>query len=157
MIANTPHYFLFSETAPSRTSDGQIAMRWRFVLEEVDGSERIVAEDLEPGTGPNRLELLAVVRGLEALDQSARVTLVTRSRYVSRGFRRGLAEWRRHGWRWERFGRRVSIRDCDLWQRVDRALEFHQVDCRVWGLARATDAEPLESSHSTASAELVEH
>ena len=143
MKSVTPHYLLFTETALSRV-DETTAIRWRFVLEGVDSGERIVAEDIEPATGPNRLELLAVVRGLEALDQPARVTLVTRSRYVSRGFRRGIQDWRRHNWRWDRFGRRVPIRDRDLWQRIDQALKFHRVDCRVWGLPAGVESEPAE-------------
>jgi hypothetical protein len=99
------------------------------VLQPLGGDEFLVAHDVEPGTCGNRLELLAVVRGLEALDQPSRVTLVTCSRYVNRGIRRGLSHWRERKWRWERFGQLVPIRDQDLWQRVDRAMQFHQVEC----------------------------
>ena len=62
----------------------------------------------------------------------SRVTLLTRSRYVRRGIRRELNQWRERRWRWERFGKLVPIRDHDLWQRVDRALQFHQVECCAW-------------------------
>jgi ribonuclease HI len=75
---------------------------------------------------------LAVVRGLEALAQPSRVTLVTHSRYVNRGLTYGLAEWRANGWQWEHFGQMVPVKNRDLWQRVDRALLFHQLDCRRW-------------------------
>jgi ribonuclease HI len=78
------------------------------------------------------LELLAVVRGLEAIDRPARVTLLTSSRYVSHGIRRQLSQWREDNWQWERFGEFVSIRDKDLWQRVDHALQIHQVECTDW-------------------------
>jgi ribonuclease HI len=70
------------------------------------------------------------VRGLESLGQPSRVTLVTKSRYVSRGFSCGLDSWRENGWQWERFGKMVPVKDLDLWQRVDQALKFHQVECR---------------------------
>lgn len=134
MIDATPHYLLFSETTAAEQGAGRHQTgRWRFVLEAVDDGPRVAAHDAEPGNDADRLELLAVVRGLEALDGPARVTLITRSRYVSRGIRHGLNEWRRRNWRWERFGRSVPVRDHDLWRRVDRALEFHRVDCRVWG------------------------
>ena len=99
------------------------------MLQPIGGDQFLVAADVEPGTRGNRLELLAVVRGLEALEQPSRVTLLTRSRYVNRGIRRGLSQWRERKWRWERFGQLVPIRDRDLWQRVDRALEFHRVEC----------------------------
>ena len=75
--------------------------------------------------------------GLEALEQPSRVTLVTSSRYVSRGLRFGLEEWRSNGWRWERDGRPVPIKNGDLWQRVDWALKFHRVRCRSWRIDAA--------------------
>jgi len=102
------------------------------VLQNVESQRRFAATDSEPCDCGERLELLAVVRGLEALDGPAQVTLVTRSRYVSRGIKRGLAQWRENNWRWERFGRIVPVRDHDLWQRVDRALQFHQITCQSW-------------------------
>jgi ribonuclease HI len=101
-------------------------------LEAVDGSARLEAEDEEPETDEGRLELLAVVRGLEALDQPSRVTVVTPSRYVTRGFRFGLEQWRENGWCWERFGEMTPIKNRDLWQRVDQAMRFHRVECRAW-------------------------
>jgi len=120
-----PHYVLFSES--SETDDPG---RWRFVLRTSDGSERLVADDIEPQIRGERLELLTVVRGLEALDQPSRVTLITPSAYVREGIRHGLSEWRRNGWRWESFGRMIPVRHSDLWQRIDRALDFHEVECR---------------------------
>jgi ribonuclease HI len=128
MPTNWPHYLLFAEASgesPARCS-------WRFSLEHVGSSYGFSASDWEPDCPLERLELLAVVRGLEAIDCPARVTLVTKSRYVGRGLRRGLAEWRANDWRWERFGQLTSVRDADLWKRIDTALQFHQVDCRVW-------------------------
>jgi ribonuclease HI len=122
-----PHYLLFSESC--RNSDqGQ----WHFVLQSVDGSQQFEAADAEPDARGERLELLAVVRGLEALAQPSRVTLVTPSRYVNRGLTCGLAEWRTNGWRWEHYGEMVPVKNRDLWQRVDRAMQFHQLDCRAW-------------------------
>ena len=81
-----------------------------------------------------------MVRGLEAIDRPARVTLLTGSRYVSRGIRRQLSQWREDNWQWERFGEFVPIRDHDLWQRVDHALQFHQVECCDWQARRSAPA-----------------
>ena len=150
MISDRPHYLLFSEASPA-PAEASGAASWRFVLEHVHTDTRFSASDTEPNgrseTGARasaeRLELLAVVRGLEALDGPARVTLVTKSRYVSRGLKRGLAEWRNSGWRWERFGKLAPIRDADLWQRVDQALKFHDVRCRLWQFSDAFSDESL--------------
>jgi len=108
--------------------------RWRFVLRSVDGAFRLEADDVEPQARGQRLELLTVVRGLEALDRPSRVTLITGSSYVREGMRTGVAEWRANGWRWECFGEMVPVKNADLWQRIARALEFHEVDCRTYRL-----------------------
>ncbi|HUY88893.1 MAG TPA: RNase H family protein [Pirellulales bacterium] len=120
-----PHFLLFSESR-GKQRQGQ----WRFVLQAADGSATLEANDFEPEVGGERLELLAVVRGLEALDQPSRVTLFTPSRYVNRGIAYGLDEWRGNDWTWESFGEMVPVKNCDLWQRLDRALSFHRIEFR---------------------------
>ena len=123
----TPHFLLFSES-DRKHSQGQ----WRFVLQSLDGSKQFEAEDVEPEARGERLELLAVVRGLEALPGPSRVTLVTPSRYVNRGLSYGLEEWRANDWQWEHFGQMVPVKNRDLWQRIDRALQYHDLHCRTW-------------------------
>ena len=127
MLADRPSYVLIAE---GETTDE--TRRWRFALHAADTDETIAACDEEPDAGPERLELMALVRGLEALDQPSDVTLVTRSTSIARGVQRGLADWRNNHWHWERFGQLVPVRNADLWQRVDRALAFHEVRCRTW-------------------------
>ena len=122
-----PHFLLISESSQLGDSG-----RWRFVLRPAEGGERIVADDIDPDARGDRLELLTVVRGLEALEQPSRVTLWTPSTYVREGIRHGLREWRENGWLWEYFGRMVPVKNDDLWKRLDRAMEFHRVDCRTW-------------------------
>ncbi|MFI4876072.1 MAG: hypothetical protein ACIALR_12060 [Blastopirellula sp. JB062] len=135
MNESTPFYLLFCESAESHFGG-----TWRFALECVGQTERLVASGEEPWRDRDRLALLSVVRGLEALPEPSRVTLLTPSRYVSRGFRYGLSVWRESGFRWERFGRLAPIRDADLWQRISQAMQFHRVDCRPWRF-ESNDAE----------------
>jgi len=137
MHAPHPHYLLFSE---GTLGDGE-SPRWKFVLQSLGDEEHFSAADTENETRASRLELLAVVRGLEALGQPSRVTLLTRSRYVRRGIRRELNQWRERRWRWERFGNVVPIRDHDLWQRIDRALGYHQVECCAWNRSHASASQ----------------
>jgi ribonuclease HI len=129
MNPQKPHYLLFSQ---SISNDEEQSGRWHFVLEGLDGGSCIEASDEEPNVEGERLELLAVVRGLEALDQPSSVTLVTNSQQVSRGFRHGLELWRTSNWKWEHFGRFVPVKNEDLWRRIDHAMQFHRVECRTW-------------------------
>ena len=120
----TPHYLLMAEA--SRTEG---LGRWKFVLRPTDGSTPIEVADEEPDIWGERLDLLTVVRALESLDQPSKVTVVGCTRYVEQGIQFGLAEWRDNDWRWEYFGQMVPVRDADLWQRMDRVLQFHEVSC----------------------------
>ncbi|MFC1759225.1 RNase H family protein [Planctomycetota bacterium] len=129
MNPQKPHYLLFSQSISGE--DDQTG-HWHFVLEALDGGPSLEASDEELRVEGERLELLAVVRGLEALDQPSSVTLVTSSQQIARGFRNGLEQWRSNHWKWERFGRYVPVKNKDLWQRIDHALKFHRVECRTW-------------------------
>jgi ribonuclease HI len=137
-----PHYLLFAEAnVEEHVRCG--AGRWRFALESLDGADRIEAEDVDDDARLDRLNLLAVVRGLEALEGPSRVTLLTMSWYVRRGFSEGLELWRQNDWRWETFGQMTSVTNEDLWRRVDRALQYHIVQCRTWRL----DASEVPAPH----------
>ena len=125
-----PHYLLLSEARRRREPAGDVVGSWRFVLESTDGTDRLDITDEEADISGERLELLTVVRGLEALDQPSRVTLITPSRYVHRGLRYGLPHWRREAWTWEHDGRMIPISNVDLWQRMDHALQYHELQCR---------------------------
>jgi ribonuclease HI len=120
-----PHYLLLSQVDRTEGSG-----RWQFVLQADDGARQFEASDTEPGLQGERLDLLTVVRALESLDQPSQVTLVDCPDYVWKGVRFGLHEWSANGWQWEFFGRMVPVKNSDLWQRMDRALRFHDVECR---------------------------
>jgi ribonuclease HI len=157
-----PHYLLFCEgnAGPGFGFPEDDSSRWRFVLENVETGQKIEAWDHEEILHPDRISLMAVIRGLEALDQPSKVTLVTTNRYVARGLQYGLVEWRENDFCWEHFGSIQPIRNQDLWRRVDVALKYHEVTCR-W---MAYDAQqdhidgdrrdvPVETLGATASQE----
>jgi len=134
-----PHYLLFCDGQSPKVpvdataeggSSSAVRGRWRFILEDLEAGTRLEACDAELVQAPERAALLAVVRGLEALEQPSRVTLVTTSRYVSRGLQFGLLEWRESDYCWEHFGSVQPIRNADLWRRIDSAMQFHQINCR---------------------------
>ena len=149
MTAPKPHYLLFCDGNLSANGEsvGSQRGRWRFVLEDLVSGERIEATDQEVACAPDRSALLAVLRGLEALEQPSRVTLVTTSRYVSRGLQYGLTEWRDNDYSWEHFGAVQPIRNADVWKRIDRALAYHQVQCRWMAQEGSieTQDEPMAS------------
>lgn len=90
----------------------------------------------EPATTNNRMELLAVIQGLEALKRPIRVRICTDSQYVMRGITEWLAAWKRRGWK---TADRQPVKNVDLWQRLEVALAPHQVE---WQWVRGHDGHP---------------
>jgi len=125
MNGTKPQYLLSVETGREHQSGG-----WRFVLKAREGCHLLDAEDVEPNVRGERLELLTMVRALEALDQPSHVIIHGCTTYLRQGVQFGLAEWRSNDWQWERFGRMAPIKNVDLWRRMEHLLDFHRVEFR---------------------------
>lgn len=96
----------------------------------------------EPATTNNRMELAAVIYGLEALTRPARVRICTDSQYVMRGITEWMAGWKRRGWQ---TADRKPVKNRELWQRLEAALAPHQVDwCWVRGHSGHPDNERVD-------------
>lgn len=117
-----PNFIVWTEAGGDDESN-----LWRVVIRTPQGRQVLEVADCEPDVCGERLQLLAAVRGLEALDRPSQVVLVTSSRYVRRGLLFGLEQWRQNGWRWESYGQLVPVKNVDLWQRLDRAIHIHRV------------------------------
>ena len=148
-MESTPQLVLFSRTGEQSTQHGH-GGSWYFRLETVGGELKLEAYDVEYDASHERLELLSVVRGLEALDQPSSVTLVTSSQQVSRAVRQGLEYWRNRNWKWERFGEKVPMKNADLWKRIDAALGIHDVRCRTIRFDQAHMSAPQYAHVETA-------
>lgn len=81
----------------------------------------------EPLTTNNRMELLAAIRGLEALKEPCEVELTTDSQYVRKGITEWLPGWKRNGWR---TASKEPVKNADLWQQLDELNQRHKVDWR---------------------------
>ena len=82
----------------------------------------------EPLTTNNRMELMAAIRGLEALTRPCRVTLSTDSRYVMDGLTKWIAGWQRNGWK---TAAKQPVKNADLWQELLDAAASHRIEW-VW-------------------------
>lgn len=94
------------------------------VILRCDGYEKELSGG-EPHTTNNRMELLGVITGLEALKYPCRVTIQTDSRYVVDGIEKGWARsWRKNGW--IKSDKKPAL-NSDLWERLLNLLEIHEV------------------------------
>ena len=79
----------------------------------------------EAKTTNNRMEMLAVIKALEAVkDKTRPIALYTDSKYVQQGIEQWLAGWKAKGWK---NAAKKPVKNQDLWQRIDSLIQMHDI------------------------------
>lgn len=100
---------------------------WGVLLVARDGEEVLKERPLcggAPETTNNRMELMAAISALEALERPSAVTLVTDSVYVKDGLTKWIHGWKRNGWK---TASKKPVKNEELWKRLDAAVARHEV------------------------------
>ncbi len=100
---------------------------WGALLIARDGDRVLKTRELNGGeaeTTNNRMELLAAISALNALDRASTITVVTDSVYVKNGVTQWIHNWKRNGWR---TADRKPVKNVELWQALDDAQARHTV------------------------------
>jgi ribonuclease HI len=84
------------------------------------------------------MELLAVIRALEALKRPCQVTLFLDSQYVLKGITEWLPGWKAKGWR---TASKQPVKNVELWQALDTLVNQggHKID---WRWVRGHNGDP---------------
>ncbi len=102
------------------------------ILQYIDGKGQLHERELSGGyekTTNNRMEMMAVIVGLEALNRPCKVTLYSDSQYVIKAFNeKWIDGWIKKGWK---RGKNEPVKNVDLWKRMLQAKEPHDVTF-VW-------------------------
>jgi len=112
---------------------------WGVLLQAKTGKEVVKQRGLsggEPNTTNNRMELLAAINALEALERASEITVITDSTYVKNGVTTWIHGWKRNGWR---TSNKKPVKNADLWQRLDDAQVRHKV---VWEWVKGHAGHP---------------
>ncbi|NLL70806.1 MAG: ribonuclease HI [Epulopiscium sp.] len=92
----------------------------------------------EVETTNNRMELLAVIKALEALKEPCQVTLYSDSKYVVDAIEKGwVFKWKKNSWMRNKKEKALNV---DLWERLLPLLDFHAVRF-VWVKGHADNVE----------------
>lgn len=98
------------------------------VLQYVDPKGQLHEREYSAGykkTTNNRMELMAVITGLEALTKPCEVEVISDSKYVTDAFNQHWIEgWLKRGWK---NSSKEPVKNIDLWKRLLKAKEPHQV------------------------------
>lgn len=95
---------------------------------EMSGSEK--------ETTNNRMELMAAIQALNALNQPCQVSLHTDSKYVLDGITRWVFGWQKNGWK---TADKKPVKNGDLWMALVEAVRPHKVE---WIWVRGHDGHP---------------
>jgi ribonuclease HI len=107
---------------------------WGALL-EYDGRRKEIFGG-EAQTTNNRMELVAVIRALEALTRAADVEIYTDSQYVKNGIESWIHGWKRNGWK---TSDRKAVKNADLWRELDLLAARHRIR---WHWVRGHDDNP---------------
>jgi ribonuclease HI len=94
-------------------------LRYRGTEKELNGGE---AE-----TTNNRMEMLAAIMALEAIKRPVRAVVHTDSTYLRDGITKWIHAWKKRGWK---TAAKKPVKNVDLWQRLEAAIEDHEVEWR---------------------------
>lgn len=103
---------------------------WAFILRHPASGKEIERFGAEPSTTNNRMELMAVIRGLEALKRPSRVRVITDSMYVLKGLTEWLPRWKAAGWRRGTGRGSKPLKNLELWQRLDELAQRHELSLK---------------------------
>ena len=82
----------------------------------------------EPLTTNNRMELTAVIKGLELLKKRCKIEITTDSKYVQQGISTWIHDWKMRGWK---TSSKKPVKNEDLWRRLDALATQHRIEW-VW-------------------------
>lgn len=102
---------------------------WGAVLLAMDGDRVVKARELSGGeaeTTNNRMELMAAISALSALEKPSAITIVTDSVYLKDGIQKWLGGWKARGWK---TADKKPVKNQDLWEQIDALNARHNV---VW-------------------------
>jgi ribonuclease HI len=87
-----------------------------------------VEKELYGGESPttnNRMELMAAIVALETLKRPVKARIHTDSTYLRDGITKWIHDWKKRNWR---TADKKPVKNVDLWQRLEAALERHDVE-----------------------------
>lgn len=121
-MPSPPHVLLFTDGACSGNPGPG---GWAYILKHPSTAKSREESGGDPDTTNNRMELTAVIRGLEALNKPSLVDLYSDSQYVLNGLSSWIVGWKRNGWR---TASKQPVKNAELWQRLDELKAVHRIN-----------------------------
>ena len=122
MSVDLPHVELYTDGACSGNPGPG---GWAYILKHPGTGKEKEGFGGELSTTNNRMELMSVIEGLNALDRRCAVDLYSDSQYVVKGLREWMDKWKKKDWKRTR---NDMVKNVDLWKRLDELRQTHQIN-----------------------------
>ncbi len=96
---------------------------WGVLMRYGDTEKTLFGGEAE--TTNNRMELMAVIQGLSALNRPCKISITSDSTYVLKGIQEWLPGWKKRNWK---TASKQPVKNVDLWQRLDALIGEHDID-----------------------------
>ena len=96
---------------------------WGVLMRYGDHEKQMYGGEKE--TTNNRMELTAVIEGLNSLNRQCSVKITTDSTYVKDGITSWIHNWKKRNWK---TASKKPVKNQDLWQALDKAVSEHDVE-----------------------------
>lgn len=100
---------------------------WAFILKHPKTGKEMEKAGGERETTNNRMELMAVIQGLQTLSRPCNIELFTDSVYVGKGISEWMPNWKKNNWRRKEGKSWKPVKNDDLWKQLDEELQKHRV------------------------------
>ena len=108
---------------------------WACILQH--GPRERILTGSEPQSTNNKMDMMAAIRGLQALKERCEVEVLTDYQYLQRGMTEFLVKWKANSWRGSS-GKPVLNRE--LWIELESVAAQHQVRW-TWVRGHGTDSD----------------
>ncbi|MBT3530148.1 MAG: ribonuclease HI [Gammaproteobacteria bacterium] len=98
---------------------------WGVLMRYGDTEKSLYGGD--PMTTNNRMELMAVIKGLEALTKPCKVKITSDSKYVLTGITDWINNWKARNWK---TANKKPVQNVELWKQLDELAALHDIE---WG------------------------
>lgn len=115
------------------------------------GQHEKILSGAESDTTNNRMELMAAIQGLNAVQQPCQIELYTDSQYLQKGITEWLPGWIKRNWI---KADKKPVKNADLWQALAKAAEPHQVS---WHWVKGHSGHPENELVDRVANEAIDH
>lgn len=107
----------------------------------------------DPATTNNRMEVMAAIEALRAIQRPSRIRLTTDSEYLRQGVTSWVKRWKSNGWR---TAAKQPVKNQDLWVLLDSLVGSHEIEwCWVKGHSGHAENERVDAAANMAIDEML--